>query len=239
MTKLTPGSLLYSFFEDYLKVQKGLRPASIQSYRDGLRLFLQFIGTDTHRRISKLSISDFTSDRVLRFLRHLEDDRGNGRQTRNHRLAALRLFFDYIAGRVPELLAEAERVQNIPRKRTPPPPTYFLERSDVQELFAALPSKELTHKRNLSAKSYGGRTEIGGVAKAHRPTVPTSWLFLLRKMGNSAGPHFIGDIPSAQSYSENCVWVFLSGKSLSGEARYGRRSLSCQDMPEKQCCLFC
>jgi len=141
MTKLTPGSLLYSFFEDYLKVQKGLRPASIQSYRDGLRLFLQFIGTDTHRRISKLSISDFTSDRVLRFLRHLEDDRGNGRQTRNHRLAALRLFFDYIAGRVPELLAEAERVQNIPRKRTPPPPTYFLERSDVQELFAALPSK--------------------------------------------------------------------------------------------------
>jgi integrase/recombinase XerD len=141
MTKLTPGSIIYSFFEDYLKVQKGLRPASLQSYRDGLRLFLHFISCDIHRRISKLSVSDFTSDRVLRFLKYLEDGRRNGRQTRNHRLAALRLFFDYIAARVPELLVEAERVQNIPRKRTPPPPTYFLEREDVQKLFAALPSK--------------------------------------------------------------------------------------------------
>ena len=141
MTKLTPGSLLYSFFEDYLKVQKGLRLTSIQSYRDVLRLFLHFISSDTHRRISKLSVSEFTSERVLRFLKHLEDARGNGVQTRNHRLAALRLFFDYIAVRVPELLVEAERVQKIPKKRTPPPPTYFLERDDVQKLFAALPSK--------------------------------------------------------------------------------------------------
>lgn len=141
MTKQTPGSLLYSFFEDYLKVQKGLRLASIQGYRDGVRLFVQFISTDAHRRISRLSISDFTSDRVLLFLRHLEEVRGNSRQTRNHRLAALRLFFDYIATRVPEVLLEAERVQNIPRKRTPPPPTYFLERSDVQRLFATLPTK--------------------------------------------------------------------------------------------------
>lgn len=141
MTKQTPGSLLYSFFEDYLKVQKGLRPASIRGYRDGLRLFVQFISTDTHHRISRLSITDFTSDRVLRFLRHLEEDRGNSRQTRNHRLAALRLFFDYIASRVPELLIEAERVQNIPRKRTPPSSTHFLERSDMERLFATLPSK--------------------------------------------------------------------------------------------------
>jgi site-specific recombinase XerD len=141
MTKQTPGSLLYSFFEDYLKVQKGLRPASIKSYRDGLRLFVQFVSSDTHRRISKLSISDFTSDRVLRFLRYLEEKRANSRETRNHRLAALRLFFDYIATRVPELLVEAERVQNIPRKRTSPPPTYFLERSDVQKLFEMLPLK--------------------------------------------------------------------------------------------------
>jgi len=32
MTAPTPGSLLYSFFEDHLKVQKGLCPASLRSY---------------------------------------------------------------------------------------------------------------------------------------------------------------------------------------------------------------
>ena len=38
------GRVIYSFFLDYLTVQKGLRPASIRSYRDTLRLFLQFRG---------------------------------------------------------------------------------------------------------------------------------------------------------------------------------------------------
>ena len=39
MTPPTLGSLLYAFFEDYLKVQKGLSPASVRNYRDALRLF--------------------------------------------------------------------------------------------------------------------------------------------------------------------------------------------------------
>ena len=141
MRKQTPGSLLYHFFEDYLKVQKGLSHASLQSYRDALRLFYHFICSDTHRRISKLLLSDFTSERVLQFLKYLENKRGNKVQTRNHRLAVLRLFFDYIAAHIPEMLIEAERVQNIPRKRSPPPSTYFIERDDIQKLFADLPSK--------------------------------------------------------------------------------------------------
>src|SRR5271157_3951625 len=60
MTAPTPGSLLYSFFEDYLKVQKGLRTASLRSYRDALRLFMHFVATDTRRRISRLSLADLT-----------------------------------------------------------------------------------------------------------------------------------------------------------------------------------
>jgi hypothetical protein len=38
----TLGSLVRSFFEDHLTVQKGLRPASVRSYADALRLFLSF-----------------------------------------------------------------------------------------------------------------------------------------------------------------------------------------------------
>ena len=41
------GSLLYSFFEDYLKCQKGLRPSSLKSYRDSVRLFLLFLAEKT------------------------------------------------------------------------------------------------------------------------------------------------------------------------------------------------
>jgi integrase/recombinase XerD len=33
----TVGQVLFSFFEDHLKVQKGLRPGSIKSYRDTMK----------------------------------------------------------------------------------------------------------------------------------------------------------------------------------------------------------
>ena len=39
----TVGQVLFSFFEDHLKVQKGLRPGSIKSYRDTIKLFLAFV----------------------------------------------------------------------------------------------------------------------------------------------------------------------------------------------------
>lgn len=134
------GPVLYSFFEDHLKVQKGLRPASVKSYRDTLLLFLHFVSRDVHRKISRLSFADLTSERVIFFLKHLEESRGNRISTRNQRLAALHTFFEYVAGRSPEMLAEAARVEAIPAKRTPPPETHYLERDEIQALFASLPT---------------------------------------------------------------------------------------------------
>ena len=146
MTSL--GSIIYSFFEDHLKVQKGLRPASVKSYRDVLLLFLCFIAKDTNHNISRLSLTELTYERVTRFLRYLEEIRENGVSTRNHRLAALHTFFEYAVSRNPEMLAESERVATIPTKRTPPPETYFLERDEVQTLFATLPTNGHAALRN-------------------------------------------------------------------------------------------
>lgn len=133
------GSFLHSFFEDHLVCQKGLRPLSIRSYRDAIRLFLIFVATDKRRKLTQLDVSDMSSEFVLRFLDHLEKQRGNAVASRNQRLAALRCFFEYLANRLPELLGEAQRVAGIPIKRTPPPQTRFLEREEVEALFQKLP----------------------------------------------------------------------------------------------------
>lgn len=146
MTSL--GPTLYSFFEDHLKLQKGLSQASIKSYRDALLLFLHYVSETTHHKISRLVLTDLTSERVIHFLKHLEEQRGNRIATRNQRLAALHTFFEYVAGRVPELLTEAERVAAIPMKRTPPPETQFLERDDIQRLFSTLPNAGRPALRN-------------------------------------------------------------------------------------------
>lgn len=134
------GPLLHSFFVDHLRVLKGLRPASVRSYRDTIRLFLAFVAADRRRHITRLTVENLTFDCVQRFLRHLEEKRHNHVRTRNQRLAALRTFFEYLGSRLPEHLVVAERVAMIPTKRAPPPETRFLERDEVEQIFAALPT---------------------------------------------------------------------------------------------------
>jgi integrase/recombinase XerD len=106
-----------------------------------LRAFLVFVSADARRRITRLTLEDLTFERVGRYLRHLEDKRHNQPRTRNHRLAVLHSFFDYIATRVPEMLVTCEQVAAIPMKRVAPPETSYLERDEVARLFKDLPSR--------------------------------------------------------------------------------------------------
>jgi site-specific recombinase XerD len=131
------GTLVRSFFIDYLQVQKGLRMASIRSYRDGFRLFLSFVAQKARRRITQLSLEDLTAESVLCFLRHLEEERHNHIRTRNHRLAILRTFFDYLAGRVPEMLEVAQKVTAIPTKRASPRETQYLTHGEVRSMLSS------------------------------------------------------------------------------------------------------
>jgi site-specific recombinase XerD len=133
------GQALFAFFEDYLRVQRGLRPGSIRSYRDTLKLFLTHVATTCRQPITRLNLSDLSSDRVLEFLRTIEATRHNKVSTRNQRLAALRTFYRYLAAHHPDMLGEAERVEAIPTKRTSPPETIYLERDEIEALFKALP----------------------------------------------------------------------------------------------------
>ncbi len=135
------GQLLHSYFLDHLIAVKGLRPGSVRSYRDTIRLLLLFIATDKRCKLTRLRLGDLTIERVLAFLRHLKHDRGNSISTRNQRLAAVRSLFEYIATRSPEMPAVCQQVAAIPAKRVPPPETRFLERDQAQRLLAGLPSR--------------------------------------------------------------------------------------------------
>ncbi|MBC7544690.1 MAG: tyrosine-type recombinase/integrase [Candidatus Sericytochromatia bacterium] len=141
MSAASLGPILYAFFVDHLVAMKGLRPSSIKSYRDAIRLFLGFVAADSRRKVSRLALADLTFERVLSFLQHLEIERGNHIRTRNQRLAVIHEFFDYLAAKDPEMLRVSERVAAIPAKRVAPPETHFLERDEIETLFAGLPQK--------------------------------------------------------------------------------------------------
>ena len=134
----TLGALLQSYFEDHLKSQKGLRPATIGSYRDAIVLFLSFVAEDRRCRLTRLQVPDLTAERVGRFLDALETQRGNHVRSRNQRLVGLRSFFDYLARRVPQSWQEAERVAGIPAKRAAPARTHYLELDQIEAMFATM-----------------------------------------------------------------------------------------------------
>ena len=141
------GQAIFAFFEDYLKVQRGLRPGSVRSYRDTLKLFLAYVANSCRRPITRLILSDLSAQRVLDFLRMIEVTRGNHVSTRNQRLAALHTFYRYVGLQYPEMLAEAQRVEAIPMKRTTPPQTDYLEHEEIETLF-----KNLPHRGSLSLR---------------------------------------------------------------------------------------
>jgi integrase/recombinase XerD len=133
------GPIVQSFFLDHLVAVKGLRPSSVRSYRDTIRLLLCFVADHKKTKITRLAVEDLSCERVLAFLRYLEETRGNQVRTRNQRLAALHTLFEYIARREPELLGLCQQVAAIPLKRAAPAETHFLERDEIEALFRRLP----------------------------------------------------------------------------------------------------
>jgi integrase/recombinase XerD len=133
------GPIVHSFFVDHLVAVKGLRPASIRSYRDTVRLFLCFVAADKKVRITKLRVEDLSFERALGFLRHLEESRHNHVRTRNQRLAVLHTLFDYVASREPEMLGVCQQVAAIPTKRAAPAEAHYLERDEIEGIFRDLP----------------------------------------------------------------------------------------------------
>jgi len=166
------GPVLHSYFTDHLIAVKGLRAASVRSYRDTIRLLLLFTAAARRRKITRLTLEDLTFEQVLAFLRHLEEERGNHIRSRNQRLAALHSFFEYVATRSPEMLAACQQVAAIPAKRVPPPETRFLEQDEVQALLAGLPSTGRLALRDraliLFLYNTGARvSEAAGVRAGH------------------------------------------------------------------------
>src|SRR6267142_1636756 len=112
------GPLVQSFFTQHLQQNKRASPQTVASYRDTLKLLLQFVKEKTRREPSVLHIAELDAEVILSFLDHLEHQRQNSIRSRNARLAALRTFFRWVAFRDPESVTLTARVLAIPFKRT-------------------------------------------------------------------------------------------------------------------------
>lgn len=133
--------LLQRFFCDYLTEQRDCSRCTIQSYRDTLRLLLQFLAGHLKRPVERLTLTDLSSNHLLEFLDHTERVRKNGPRTRNQRLAAIRSFLRYAGRNAPDSMPIVQQALAIPRKRYERRLFDFLTAEEMEALLQA-PSAE-------------------------------------------------------------------------------------------------
>jgi site-specific recombinase XerD len=138
------------FFRDYLAAQRGMSPHTAHAYRDALKLYFAFVARRTGLHVASLTLNEIRADLVLEFLGDLQACRQNSTATRNHRLAALRVFARFLTTADLNHGAQYTAILAITRKQTPHNPVTYLERTEVAALLNAVPRGTLAGRRDYT-----------------------------------------------------------------------------------------
>jgi site-specific recombinase XerD len=129
--------LVQDYFCRYLIQQKNASQQTVTSYRDAVRLLLNFLKDELGREPCQLTLSDLSAHNIERFLNWLEEKRKNTVRTRNTRFAAIRSFLRYAGARDPGRLSFVQQVLAIPMKRFDRPLMPYLLREEIQAVLDA------------------------------------------------------------------------------------------------------
>jgi len=137
------------FFEDHLACRRRLSAATIRSYRDAVKLFLAFVAQRVKKPATDLLVTDMTESAIVEFLNHLEGERGNAIQTRNHRLIVLRRLLQYVALQEPLAAEHCRRLLDIPTKKNRDVPEIsYLEKAEISAILEATDKSRAIGRRD-------------------------------------------------------------------------------------------
>lgn len=128
----TLGPWLRRFLVEYIVTERNLARNTRSSYRDTFSLLLPFVSRKLRKPVDRLAVRDLTSGLVLKFLGHLEEDRGCSVRTRNQRLAAIRAFARFVGSRDPAHVEWCGHIRAIASKKSMPPPIGWLTRAEME-----------------------------------------------------------------------------------------------------------
>jgi site-specific recombinase XerD len=112
------------------------RQNTVNSYRDSLRLLLQFTQRRLCKEATELDLTDIDTSLVCEFLDDMEN-RGITASSRNVRLASIRSFCRYAILGAPAQTPGLERILAIPAKRYKRPAVDFLTAREVEAVLVA------------------------------------------------------------------------------------------------------
>ena len=127
---------LTKYMSSYLPGVLGAGRNTILAYRDTFKLLLRFAKEREGIREDRLCLSHIDKEFVLRFLSWIENDRGCSASTRNLRLAAIRAFFSYLQGEMPDQIYRFQDILSISMKKHLSESIEFLSEEGVRAMLA-------------------------------------------------------------------------------------------------------
>jgi integrase/recombinase XerD len=140
------GPWLRRFLVEYIVTERNLARNTRTSYRDAFSLLLPFVSRKLRKPVDRLAVRDLTSGLVLKFLTHLEDDRGCSVRTRNQRLATIRAFARFVGSRDPAHVEWCGHIRAIASKKSMSPPVGWLTRTEMEAMLA-VPDRKTSRGR--------------------------------------------------------------------------------------------
>lgn len=111
-------TLIHDYLKIYLPKQRKLSPHTIRSYRKALEDLIDYVKDVKAISIHSVNFGHLTTELLLGFMDHLKKDNNCTISTCNTRLAAIRAFMEYAAGRDITIVASWEKLKNIAFEKT-------------------------------------------------------------------------------------------------------------------------
>lgn len=127
---------LSDFLKNHLPKIRKLSENTVKSYCDAFRALLTFAEEKYRINPDKFEMSHLTKDFVYDFLQWLDGQKSNSASTRKQRLAAVRVFVNYIQTRVPECLFECQKILELRVRRIKEYKIKYLTADELKILLA-------------------------------------------------------------------------------------------------------
>ena len=121
VTDITLFSLVHDFFRVYLPKLRHSSPHTIRAYQTSLELLFDFVKTEKQIALSEITFEMIDRNMLSAFLDWLQDERGCGVSTRNHRLMCICAFYAYAAKMEPTAVIHHAEIYKVPRKKPTKP----------------------------------------------------------------------------------------------------------------------
>lgn len=130
------GPWVRRFLLEHLVADRNRARNTQRSYRDTLALLIPHVAASIHKPVDRLTVDQFSAEKVREFLDHIEKSRNCSISTRNQRLAAIHALARFVGEHSPEHIPWCTQIRAIPFKKTTKEIVPHLSKEEMDALLA-------------------------------------------------------------------------------------------------------